>query len=297
VKLLVGLLFAFASTLTLNWGFFVQHRASNTLQALSLRHPWMALRLLFTNGRWVLGYAAGLGGWGLYIVALLFAPISLVQAVSAGGIGLLALFVWRVAHVRFSRRERAAIEASVTGLVLVMVSFAAGVPKPAAVGIHTVAIWVGVMLLGAGLAWRPGSRVMRPGAGLGVAAGLCYAAGDVSTKGAVSGVGLFLVPALVVCTLLGFVALQLSFQRGSALSTAGLSTLLNNALPIMAGIVVFHERLPSGLFGAARAAGFVMVVLGAALLSRPEPSAVPATDTDSETRGTSSRQGQPWRLS
>jgi hypothetical protein len=112
VKLLAGLFLAFASTVTLNWGFFVQHRASNTLQVLSLRHPWTALRLLFTNGRWVLGYVAGLGGWGLYIVALFFAPISLVQAVSAGGIGLLALFVWRVAHVRFSRRERAAIEAS-----------------------------------------------------------------------------------------------------------------------------------------------------------------------------------------
>jgi hypothetical protein len=278
VKLLAGLFLAFASTVTLNWGFFVQHRASNTLQVLSLRHPWTALRLLFTNGRWVLGYVAGLGGWGLYIVALFFAPISLVQAVSAGGIGLLALFVWRVAHVRFSRRERAAIEASLTGLVLLSVSFAAGVPTPGAVGIHTVAIWVGVMLLGAGLAWRPGSRLMRPGAGLGVTAGLCYAAGDVSTKGAVSGVGLFLVPALVVCTLLGFIALQLAFQRGSALATAGLSTLLNNALPIVAGIVVFHERLPAGPFGMARAAGFVMVVLGAALLSRPEQPAVAVTN-------------------
>jgi len=111
-----------------------------------------------------------------------------------------------------------------------------------------------------------------------VTAGLCYAAGDVSTKGAVSGVGLFLVPALVVCTLLGFIALKLAFQRGSALATAGLSTLLNNALPIVAGIVVFHERLPAGPFGMARAAGFVMVVLGAALLSRPEQPAVAVTN-------------------
>lgn len=85
MKLLAGLLLAFVSAVTLNWGFFVQHHASNTLERLSMRHPWTALRLLFTNTRWVLGYVVGLGGWGLYIAALLFAPISLVQAVSAGG--------------------------------------------------------------------------------------------------------------------------------------------------------------------------------------------------------------------
>ncbi|HKI19559.1 MAG TPA: hypothetical protein VKA15_16860 [Isosphaeraceae bacterium] len=287
MKLLAGLLLAFVSAVTLNWGFFVQHRASNTLERLSMRHPWTALRLLFTNTRWVLGYVVGLGGWGLYIAALLFAPISLVQAVSAGGIGLLAIFVWRVARVRFSRREQAAIGASITGLVFLCISFAAGVPRPVVAGTHTVIIWISVMLLGAGLAWRPGSRLMRPGAGLGVAAGLCYAAGDVSTKGAVSGIGLFLIPVLVVCHLLGFVALQLAFQRGSALATAGLSTLLNNAIPITAGVVAFHERLPSGPFGVARATGFVLVVLGAALLARPEQPAVEATGGGSDAPVTS----------
>lgn len=276
-----GLLLAVVSAMMLNWGFFVQHGASNKLPALSLRHPWTALRLLFTNGRWLLGYVVGLAGWGLYIAALLFAPISLVQATSAGGIGLLALFVWRVARVRFSRVEQVAIGACVAGLALVCISFAAGVPRPVVAGTRTDAIWLGVMLVAAGVAWRPGSRFMRPGAGLGVAAGLCYAAGDVSTKGAVSGVGLFLVPVLVACHVIGFVALQLAFQRGGALATAGMSTLLNNALPIMAGIVAFHERLPAAPFGVVRAAGFVVVVLGAAMLARPERPALQALEDGS----------------
>ena len=38
--------------------------------------------------------------------------------------------------------------------------------------------------------------------------------------------------------------LQAAFQHGSALTTAGLSTLLTNALPIAAGMVLFHEPLP-----------------------------------------------------
>ncbi len=265
-----GLLLALGAAVMLNWGFFAQHRASNTLPALSLRHPWRGLRLLFSDIGWVVGYVAGLAGWGLYIGALFLAPISLVQATTAGGIGLLALFVWRVARVRLSRIEQAAVGVCVSGLVLVCISFAAGIPKPVVAGTRTVLIWLAVMLVAAALAWRPGSDFMRAGAGLGVAAGLCFAAGDVSTKGAVSGVGLFLIPVLVACHVLGFVAMQLAFQRGSALATAGMSTLLNNALPIIAGIVVFHERLPAPPFGIVRAGGFVMVVVGAAMLARPE---------------------------
>ena len=45
----------------------------------------------------------------------------------------------------------------------------------------------------------------------------------------------------------GTAVLQAAFQRGSALTTAGLSTLLTNALPIAAGMVLFHEPLPSGV--------------------------------------------------
>lgn len=278
----LGLLLALGAAVLLNWGFFVQHRASNTLPAISLRHPLTALRLLFTDIAWVSGYLVGLAGWGLYIVALFFAPISLVQATSAGGIGLLALFVRRISHVRLTRVEQRAVWACVAGLVLVCVSFAAGVPKPLVAGERTLLIWIGVMMVAALLAWRPGSGLMRPGAGLGVAAGLCYAAGDVSTKGAVSGVGVFLVPILLACHILGFVAMQLAFQKGSALATAGMSTLLNNALPIVAGIVAFHERLPGAPFGVIRAAGFVLVVVGAAMLARPEQISAAGDQTGAE---------------
>jgi hypothetical protein len=49
---------------------------------------------------------SGLAGWGLYIVALDLAPLSLVQATSASGVGLLALLV-RAGGVRLSARELA----------------------------------------------------------------------------------------------------------------------------------------------------------------------------------------------
>jgi hypothetical protein len=272
MRLAGGLLLALASTFALNWGFFMQHRASNTLPRLSLRRPLHSLLLLFRDARWLLGYAVGMLGWGLYIVALVLAPISLVQTVSAGGIGVLALLVWRAEHALLPARDGAAIAACLAGLALLCISFGAGVPAPAPAGRNGVLVWVGVTAGLAAVAWLAGGRMLRAGAGLGAAAGLLYAAGDVSTKGAVIA-GLVFVPMLIACHVLGFVALQLAYQRGTALATAGLSTLLNNSVPIVAGVLAFGERLPGGAFGAARLVSFALVVAGAALLARPEAPA------------------------
>ena len=77
-----------------------------------------------------------------------------------------------------------------------------------------------------------------------------------------------LVPAVLAAHGLAFVALQLGFQRGGALQTAGTASLLTNALPIAAGLALFHEHLPGGALGALRVAGFVLVIAAAAVLVR-----------------------------
>ena len=86
------------------------------------------------------------------------------------------------------------------------------------------------------------------------AAGLFFGVGDLATKGAVSGNGLLFAPLLTACTALGFVTLQLAFQRGRVLETAGLSVLVNNMIPIAGGLLLFHEGLPGGAAGVARVA-------------------------------------------
>ncbi len=283
--LAVGLLLALLSTAALNWGFYGQHAAAGGLPALTVRHPVASLAALFTSRRWVTGFGVGLAGWGLYIVALDLAPLSLVQATSAGGVGLLALLV-RAGGVRLSIAERVAVALSIGGLLLLGLSLPAGTAHAVRIDWTLPLAWVLVSLLAAGVAAVGAARVLRPGAGLAVAAGLLYAAGDVATKAAVGGVR----PVFVFAVLLplshglAFVSLQLAFQRGSALATAGVSTLLTNLLPIVAGLVVFHEHVPSGVPGVLRALGFVGAVLGAALLAgmahRSEAGSSSADDSD-----------------
>ena len=269
-----GLCLALASAGCLNWGFFRQHGAASKLPALSARRPVASLRILFTNLSWLAGFVVGLAGWALYVLALRLAPLSLVQAVSAGGIGLLALLVERTTDTRLSRREWAGVAAAAFGLLALGLSLSGANSSS---GHHAsaaaVAGWVGASVVVAAVFAGPAASHLAGGAGLGIAAGVLYAAGDVATKAAVAGgVAVLFTLAVLACHGLGFVTLQLGFQRGGALSTAGVSTLAMNALPIAASALLYRESVPSGALGALRLLAFAAVVVGAGLLARGEPA-------------------------
>jgi hypothetical protein len=269
------------AALALNVGFFVQHGATHAMLSLTPRHPLRSVRLLVTNRQWMIGYATGWFGWGLYIAALSLAPLSLVQAVAAGGVGVLALLAHRLGSP-LGTRERVGALVAVAGLVLLGASLATTVQSTSSARSSTllVVIVAGVGVAGLLVALR--ARTGRPGASLGCAAGVLFGVGDLATKGAVSGNGPFFVPIFAACTALAFVVLQLAFQRGRVLETAGLSTLVNNLIPIAGGVFVFHEALPAGAAGAARMASFASVLAGAVLLARaPEPPALDAVEPDS----------------
>jgi hypothetical protein len=263
VSVAAGLVLALLSAFALNWGWLEQHGAAQDLPTLSGRAPVRSLRLLFGNATWRVGFLVGLAGWAFYVAALALAPLSLVQATSAGGIGILAA----LAHRRGHAAQWPAVYVAVLGLGLLAVSLAGGTPKSSATSLAALVGWLAGSAILAALLGARGS-----GASLGLAAGALYAAGDVGTKAAVhGGAWLFVVPAVLAAHGAAFVALQLGFQRGTPLATAGTSTLLTNALPIAAGVALFHERLPGGALGVLRVVAFASVVVAAAMLAR-QPS-------------------------
>src|SRR5207253_2620475 len=156
-----------------------------------------SVQALLTDRSWLAGFALETGGFALYVAALALAPLTLVQSVAAGGIGILAFVSARMRRRRLSRHELVGVLVSMLGLLALAVSLAGG------------------------------------GYSLGAA------------------------------------FLQLGYQKGGALTVAGLATLLTNALPIAAGSVVLGEPVPSGGFGAVRIVAFVAVTLGAILLAQP----------------------------
>jgi hypothetical protein len=67
---------------------------------------------------------------------------------------------------------------------------------------------------------------------------------------------------------LGTSFLQGGYQRGGALTTAGVATLTTDAVPIVAGFVLFGEQLPHGVRGTLQLTAFASIVASATLLGR-----------------------------
>jgi uncharacterized membrane-anchored protein len=112
---------------------------------------------------------------------------------------------------------------SVCGLLLLALSLPGGAAHAARPHWTDPLGWVVISALAAAVPAGPAARMLRAGAGLVMAAGLLYSAGDVATKAAVGGIAPVYVFALLLaaCHGLGFTCVQLSFQRGTALATVG----------------------------------------------------------------------------
>jgi hypothetical protein len=267
--LLVGIGLALLASVALNASYLVQHLGSQHTPAISIGRPIATLRSLLASRLWLFGSFAGLVGWGLHVGALSQAPLSLVQAFSAGGLALaVPLGAW-VTHTRLERRERAAIVAM--GGALALLGIGAGGAGLAIVPAITLAAFLAVCLVvSAGLsALRAGPR--RPHL-LGIAAGVLYGSADVATKAATTAAhagGLahgLLSPwalAIALASAGGFFCLQRGLQLGSVLAVIALMTAVTNVVAILGGLLVFSEPL-----GATVATGtlhaFALLLVGAA---------------------------------
>ncbi|HKI90676.1 MAG TPA: hypothetical protein VJ986_00125 [Gaiellaceae bacterium] len=262
------------SACLINWGYLTEHAAASRLPPLSPRRPLRSLGLLLASRRWLVGFGAETVGFGLYVVAVALAPLALVQAVAAGGIGVLAFLVSKTTDTRLARRETFGIAVAIGGLALLAVSLAGGTEHGTAAGWISISMWLGASVAAAALAVTSGAAFLGGGAAFGVAAGILFAAGDVSTKVMVEGGG----HAVVAAAVIGFygagtIVLQMGFQRGRALTTAGIATLGTNAIPIAAAMTLFAEPLPAGLLGGVRVAAFAAVIVGAVALAPQHGSA------------------------
>jgi hypothetical protein len=278
-----GLVLALLSTLALDVGFVLQQGGASAASVVALRRPIASARALCGARVWLVGFAVGLGGWGLYLAALTRAPLSLVQATAAGGVAMLVGLDAAARRRRPSRRElRGALVATV-GLAALAASLRGAATPSAAPAAAALVACAAAVLLAAAVLTR-GSA----GAG-GAAAGLLYGLGDVLTKslmlrlpthpGFVAVVGAPLTPAVAGAHLAGFLLLQRAFRRGGPVAVVAPLTAATNLLPIAAGAVVLREPLPTAAGSIAlRLAGFAAAAAGAVVLagSREQRAAVAA---------------------
>jgi len=269
VTVAIGLSLALVAAVAVNWAYTREHAAAAALPPLSPRNPVRSLLTVAESRPWLIAFGAETGGWLLYVAAVRLAPLALVQAVSAGGIAVLALLSCHGRPSLLSGREQAAVLMALIGLLLLSLSLPSahgGGHEPSAAG---AILWLAASA-GAAAALIVSHGFLPRAASLGLAAGLLFAAGDISTKLMLQG-GMWFVAlvSLVVCYATGTSVLQAAFQHGAALTAAGIATLTTNAVPIAAGIVLFDEPLPAGAGRVLRIVAFGLLVVGAAFLADP----------------------------
>jgi drug/metabolite transporter (DMT)-like permease len=267
VQVWIGLALSLVSAVAVNWAYTIEHDAANTLPRLSARRPLASARVLAGSRAWLAGFAAETAGWIVYLAALRLAPLALVQTVGAAGIAVLALIQSRGHLDRLRRREQIATSAVLAGLVLLGLSLIGTHPVGRQPPWGAALVWLGACVGGAAIVTLAQIRLTRAVA-LGLGAGLLFATGDIAAKLVVyGGKWLFVVVLLVAAYALGSIELQAAFQQGDALTAAGMATLTTNAVPIVAGVILFREHIPNGVKGGLQIAAFATLVAGGALLN------------------------------
>jgi hypothetical protein len=276
----IALGLALLSTTLTNFAYLREHDAAAALPVLSMRRPLHSLRLLLADRSWMSGFAMESGGFLLYAAALALAPLALVQSIAAGGIGLLAYLSFRVTGRSLGRRALIGVVVSALGLIALAVSLAGGSGEGHHGSTAAVLLWLGGTAVVALAVLVLGRRLLGVALANAIAGGLCFSVGDISTKLATQGgVRVAFLITLIVGYTLGTTLLQLGYQAGAALTVAGIATLLTNALPIAAAMLVLDEPVPVGALGVVRVVAFVAVTIGAVLLARPQEQPAPGSSS------------------
>jgi drug/metabolite transporter (DMT)-like permease len=283
----VGIALALVAALMTSLASLLKHRGCNRVEPIRLRQPLRSARTL-AGSRW---FAAGWGlaavAWLVHVAALSMAPLSLVQAVLAGGAVTVAVMSQRLFGDPVERRQWLALLLGGSGLVLLALTvphFSGSHSGYSTAGI--LGFEGGLVLLACGLALghRSERLAARRGVLLAALGGILFALAGIAIKGltGVDGVSLaILVPWValtVLCGALAQWAAVAALQRGGAIETIGLMGLVANATQIAGGVLVFGDPLsPTPLGIALQAAAFAMVCLSALLMpARRAVDALPA---------------------
>jgi drug/metabolite transporter (DMT)-like permease len=282
VTLLLGLVLAGLSALVTQVGFLLRHRGAVAAPDVELRHPVRSAIALFRSRWWTIGYALAIVAYVLHVGALTLAAMSLVQAVLAGGLVVLAVVAERFFGFELERRQWLGLLLTSLGLAMLAVTGEARSGQETAnySVVAMLAFEAALAAIGVALAvsCNRGGAKSHHGILLGLAAGLLFTTTHVAVK-ALSGkidtsiTEIVLSPylyAAIAGGIVAFFASARSLQIGPAVPVIAVTAIAGNASAIPAGIIVFGDPLGSeALTVMVRAVAFLLVVAAAALIPAP----------------------------
>jgi hypothetical protein len=276
VDLVLGIAAAVAASTLYSLGIALQ--AMDAKQAPHGEHLRLALAWrLLRRARWLLGTGLSILGWPLQLVALLLAPLVVVQPALAAGLLVLLFLAQRMLGEHAGRSEHLATVAIVIGVVGAGL---AAPPRSAGHGSENLAITL--VLLGLGLASllpyamrllaRPPAVLTMVGAGLaGAWSGIAtkLASDDLSN----GHIGLAIVWGLstALASGVGVLSEMSALQERPAIQVAPVVFVTQTVIPIVVAPLLFGESFADTPWGGVPlSASLALLMVGAAVLARSQ---------------------------
>jgi drug/metabolite transporter (DMT)-like permease len=280
LTLQLGILLSLLCALATNVGFLLKHRGACAAPDVSLKHPLASAAGLFRSKWFAIGMLVALVAWLFHVAALALAPLSLVQAIIAGGLVFLTVLAERWFGFTVGTRQWAGVGLTALGLVLLAATLPhhggahAGYSMAAMIAFESALLMLGTFLV---LSKKLDSHEHH-GVMLGTAAGILFGVSDVAIKaltGSVGGAGVagLVSPWLLTCILASVIAFYASargLQKGEAVPVITLTSAAANVTAISGGILVFGDPMPSDPVGIVlQSFAFVLVIVAATLTPAP----------------------------
>jgi multidrug transporter EmrE-like cation transporter len=276
----VGLICALLSALGTNLAFLFKYKGAVAAPDVDMRHPLRSAVDLFRSTWWSIGWGVAAGAFALHVAALTLAPISIGQAVLAGGLVFLAVLAERFFGFELGHRQWIGIGLVAVSLALLTLTGGgtggahSGYSLAGMIVFEGTAVGVGLILVLSHLIER---IPIQRGVLLGIAAGLGFGISDVAIK-ALSGdlnkgpIGLLSPWSVIIVTAAVFscFASARSLQVVDGVAVIAVTSVAANLSTILAGLAVFGDRLGNdALVIGVRIAAFAMILVGAALIPAP----------------------------
>jgi multidrug transporter EmrE-like cation transporter len=277
----VSIIFITIFAVSVNLGVVFQKQAADTLPQLSPGKGFGRVILAFlTSKKWMAGLVISGIGWGFFVWALKFTPISLARSIAGSGFVVLALFSIFFLNHRLKAYEWAAVAIVTLGIV------ALGLSEPAqeqTVSVITpLRFFSGVglccvlclLVFGSKKLWNFDVALLVI---FSVISGAFAGLGDVFTKAVVVELDnkaylmafVIMFPLLIFFYITQIFILTRAYQHGRAIVAIAVNDFCARLVAIFLGIFAMGEILPADpLHRWLRLAGFIMVLFGTILLVR-----------------------------
>ncbi len=264
-----------------NLGVVFQKQAADTLPQLNVGKGFNKTILAFlTSKKWMAGLIISGIGWGFFVWALTFTPISLARSIQGSGFVVLAFFSIFFLNHQLKVSEWAAVIVVTLGIVALglsepaqeqTVSVIAPVRFFSGVGISCV---ICLLVFLSRYVWKNDLNLLIV---FSIISGAFAGLGDVFTRAVTVETGSkayllafgIMFPCLIFFYITQIFILTRAYQHGRAIVAIAVNDFCARLIAIFIGIFAMGEALPADpRHRILRLAGFIMVLFGTVLLAR-----------------------------